>query len=263
MVKIATLQLSGCSGCHLALLDSLYMLPELILDGTIQLKYSYMLMDEKELSERVDLLIVEGGVLTTRGEEILRRYAEMADKVFALGGCATYRGIAAQGNILPRDQLIRIYYEGHKTPSNDLPRHFEFFHGIDGIVEVDYFLNGCPPDIDELRDVLLDLLNGKEPRIITLKNICEECPRKRNKDPEKALVDEPVKRLIEVIPDEEICFVDQNLICLGETTRAGCGAKCPKAGAPCYGCLGPTEVRHVAPSDMAGYKKKLATETEI
>jgi len=263
MVRIATLQLSGCAGCHLSLLDALHMLPDLILDGTFDLRYSHMLMDEKELPDEVDLLIVEGGVLTTQEEEQLKRFAERAGKVFALGGCACYRGIGAQGNIVARDELLREYYDGDDTPSIDLPEHFEFFHGIDGIVDVDYSLGGCPPDSDELRDFVLSILNGKAPRVIQLKNICDECPRHRNSDSEEAPIDEPMMRLIDVVPDEERCLVDQGLICMGMATRAGCGAKCPKAGAPCYGCLGPLEARRVSPSDLAHYRKQLAAYREI
>jgi len=264
-VKIATLQLTGCAGCHLSLLDALYDLPELVDKNVVQILYSHMLMDAKDLEENVDLLIVEGGILKTDEEEILIKFASKAAKVFALGGCACHRGIAAQGNFIPRMDLLEQYYVklnpglNNKIPTDDLPEYFEFFHGIDGTVEVDYSLLGCPPDPTELRDAVLAILSGKEPSM-PAKIICDECPRKRNKDPELASLD-PAKRLISVIPDEDNCLVDQGLICMGHATRAGCGAKCPRAGAPCEGCLGPAiKWRAVAPNDLAAYVKRLASQ---
>jgi len=264
-VKIATLQLTGCAGCHLSLLDALKDLPELVSKDVVQILYSHMLMDAKDLKENVDLLIVEGGILKTDEEEILLKFASKATKVFALGGCACHRGIAAQGNFIPREELLEQYYVKqnpglkNKIPTDDLPEYFEFFHGIDGTVEVHYSLLGCPPDPTELRDAMLAILNGKEPSMTT-KIICDECPRKRNKDPEQASLD-PVRRLISIIPDEDNCFVDQGLICMGHATRAGCGAKCPKAGSPCEGCLGPAiKWREVAPNDLAMFTKRLASQ---
>lgn len=264
-VKIATLQLTGCAGCHLSLLDALNELPQLVNNDTIQILYSHMLMDEKDLEENVDLLIVEGGISKTDEEEILLKFATKSNKVFALGGCACFRGIAAQGNFIPRQELMEEYYIkqnpglNNKVPNDDLPQYFEFFHGIDGTVEVDYSLLGCPPDPTELRDAILAILNEKEPSITT-KIVCDECPRERNKDPAEASL-EPMKRLISVIPDEDTCLVDQGLICMGHATRAGCGAKCPKAGYPCEGCFGPAlKSREIAPNDLASFTKRLASQ---
>jgi len=263
MVKIATLQLSGCGGCHIALLDALNNLPELISKDILEIKYSHMLMDKKTLSEEVDLLIVEGGVSTTDEEAMLKQCAMFARKIFALGACAGLRGVLTQGNFMLKEKLLKEYFDENKIPGDDLPEHFEFAHGIDVIVNVDYYHNSCPPDADELRDDIAAILRGKEPRF-SIKSVCDECPRKRNKDPEKAQDTATMKRLIEVIPDEEKCFVDQNILCLGHATRAGCNAKCPRAGAPCYGCFGSIYVgdRALAPSDLT-YQKKLAKEGEI
>jgi F420-non-reducing hydrogenase small subunit len=261
--KIATLQLCGCAGCHLALLDALKDLPQLVTDKTIEIKYSHMLMDEKELSEKVDLLIVEGAVATTHEEKILKKYANLADKIFALGGCACLRGIPTQANIFEKEDILKkVFVESspslkNKIPNNDLPEYFEFIHAVDFVVDVDYELVGCPPDAEEVRDALMFIINYKEPPS-TSKCVCDECPRIRITDAEQVLT-EPVKRIIDLIPNSKKCFVDQGLICLGKSTRSGCGAKCPKAGAPCWGCLGPIESwRQIAPSDGADFKKRVA-----
>ena len=56
-LRVATVWLGGCSGCHMSLLDLDEFLIELA--DKIQLVYS-PLMDIKEYPERVDLCLVEG-----------------------------------------------------------------------------------------------------------------------------------------------------------------------------------------------------------
>ena len=58
-VKIATVWLSGCSGCHMSFLDQ----DERIIDlaKRIQLVYS-PLADVKEYPENTDLVLIEGAV---------------------------------------------------------------------------------------------------------------------------------------------------------------------------------------------------------
>jgi coenzyme F420-reducing hydrogenase gamma subunit len=43
-----------------------------------------------------------------------------------------------------------------------------------------------------------------------------------------------------VLPD--ICLINQGYLCIGSSTRGGCRAPCPRAGHPCVGCRGPSDV---------------------
>ena len=40
----------------------------------------------------------------------------------------------------------------------------------------------------------------------------------------------------------EICLINQGFLCIGSSTRGGCRAPCPRAGHPCVGCRGPSNV---------------------
>jgi len=69
-----------------------------------------------------------------------------------------------------------------------------------------------------------------------LSTVCDECPRRRGEKKIKRFY-----RSWEIVPDPEICLLDQGLICCGIATRAGCGALCPQVNSPCIGCYGPPD----------------------
>ena len=48
------------------------------------------------------------------------------------------------------------------------------------------------------------------------------------------------KGLQDTLWDPTVCFLAQDLICLGPVTRGGCNARCISANMPCRGCFGPT-----------------------
>lgn len=249
--KIATLQLCGCSGCHVSILDTSQDLFSLIDNGRIALKYMQILMDVKELEEPIDVLLVEGCVLTQHDQDILEAYAKYAQKIVAIGSCASFGGPAALGNQFHRGDILRRMYPSSnpsgksQIPTVGLPRVHEFACPIDTFVKVDLFVPGCPPESRTIRDFVNATIDNKS-SLTSIKSVCDECNRKRNGDsPSK------IRRIIEIdelSPDK--CLVEQGIVCMGKMTTGGCGAKCPSAGAPCEGCYGPSmTLRDISPVD--------------
>jgi len=68
------------------------------------------------------------------------------------------------------------------------------------------------------------------------KGVCDDCPRKRDVKKVKKFY-----RTFEIIPEPEICLLEQGLLCAGIATRGGCEAPCPQANMPCTGCYGPVD----------------------
>lgn len=263
-LKLATLQLCGCSGCHISLLDVGQSLIDLVKNKQIQIKYSQILMDVKNLEEKIDILLVEGCVLTEHDEEILKDYTELAEKIVAVGSCACFGGPAAIANQFGRADVLKIMFPDStfslisNVPSHNLPTIHEFACPINIFVDVDFYVPGCPPESEILRDFLTAIVKGKG-SFGYVKTVCDECPCKRTGESPSE-----IKRIVDVATlDPDKCLVEQGIICMGKMTMGGCGAKCPKAGAPCEGCRGfSLSLKEVSPSDAPEIKKALISSTE-
>ncbi|MEM2975842.1 MAG: oxidoreductase, partial [Candidatus Bathyarchaeia archaeon] len=97
---------------------------------------------------------------------------------------------------------------------------------------------GCPPPIPSIIQAVEAIFAKKLPpkgsSLLPKKSVCDECPREK-KDRKVS----QVKRIYEIEDDLKTCFWDQEVVCMGPATRAGCGAQCPKVNIPCTGCGGP------------------------
>src|SRR5207342_634376 len=94
-VKVATIWLDGCSGCHMSFLD----MDERLIDlaDKIDLVYS-PLVDAKEFPADVDVTLVEGSVSTTEELEKIRRIRERTKILVALGDCAVTGNVPSMRN---------------------------------------------------------------------------------------------------------------------------------------------------------------------
>lgn len=102
-------------------------------------------------------------------------------------------------------------------------RHPRNIHPASAHVQVDYQLQGCPIDRNQLLDTLAALLVGREPRI-PAKTVCTECK----------------------LRGVTCVAVAEGIPCLGPVTHAGCGALCPAHHRGCYGCFGPASTPNTA-----------------
>ncbi|MBQ6443487.1 MAG: F420-nonreducing hydrogenase [Methanosphaera sp.] len=244
-VKIGTMWLGGCSGCHIALTD----LHELLLDvlEAVEFQFSPVLMDTKydEIPE-MDILLIEGGIRNEENRELAEVLREKAGFVIAYGSCAEFGGVPGLGNLHTNDELTtEAYINSVSTvnpdgiiPSESVPHLESRVRPLSDVIKVDAALPGCPPKSEVIAQVLLALLDGETPEIPD-NNLCDVCEREK---PPMGMAMDKIKRPWEVgETDRDMCLVPQGVICLGPATRPLCGAQCPSVDTPCRGCYGPTD----------------------
>ncbi len=220
MKNFAVLQLSGCAGCEVSLLNA---------DAWVdQYNLAYMpLVTSVHDVPEVDLLLVSGGVRTDEDLYKLRHAVQRAGEVVAVGTCAISGGVANLGD---RDEVRELFIA--QARRRHVPHLLPKSHPIDAFVEVDRYLPGCPP----MSHLFMMVLTGETEKTLA-RIVCQDCGRKKLRDvrPEHLVGFQTGK------VDPDICLINQGYLCIGSSTRGGCGAPCTRAGHPCVGCRGPSD----------------------
>jgi NAD-reducing hydrogenase small subunit len=164
-LKLATVWLDGCSGCHMSLLD---------LDGAIipivrkvDIVYG-PLVDAQEFPEDVDVTLLEGAISTQEDVDKLQQIRARTKLLVALGDCAVTGNVAGLRNGIPVNKLLQqIYVDGADVggciPDGGLPRLAKQARPAQDFVKVDVCLPGCPPPNKVIAGFLNNLLDGRKP----------------------------------------------------------------------------------------------------
>lgn len=166
-IRVATVWLDGCSGCHMSFLD----MDERILGlaDKIELVYS-PLVDRKEFPEGVDAVIIEGAVSSEEDERKLRLARARSKVLVALGDCAVTSNVPAMRNQPGREAILkRAYLEtadvSPRVPDQVVPPLLPQARPLHEYVPVDVYVPGCPPSADLIYDAVAALLSGRAPEI--------------------------------------------------------------------------------------------------
>jgi NAD-reducing hydrogenase small subunit len=166
--KVATIWLSGCSGCHMSFLDQ----DEILLELAKKIKLVYSpIMDVKTFPENVDMTIVEGAVANEDQQHLLRQARARTKILISIGDCAVTGNVTALRNAW-RDNdklaLEKSYVENtDENPQvpTEVPKLLKKVHPLHQEVKVDYFIPGCPPSAGIINYVLTELLAGRTPNM--------------------------------------------------------------------------------------------------
>ncbi len=261
--KVAFYWCASCGGCEEAVVD----LAEKILDvvAKIDIVLWPVAMDfkRKDVEAMADGAItvsfINGAIRTTEQEEMADLLRKKSQYVIAFGACAQLGGIPGLANLSDREEIFRAVYTESVSTVNapgtmpetvhhengftvTLPGFYNTVRTLADVIDVDYYVPGCPPTPKMLAETVEALLSGNLPPkgsvLAPDKALCETCSRKDSK-PDKLLLKE-YKRPHQVILDQETCLLAQGVICLGPATRAGCETRCINGNMPCTGCFGPT-----------------------
>jgi F420-non-reducing hydrogenase small subunit len=257
--KLALYWAAACGGCDVAVLDT----NEKILDIAnladivfwpiaADFKYHHV---RAMADKSIDLCLFNGAIRSDEQAGIARLLRDKSKVMVAFGACACFGGIPALANFSSREEIFQRVY--HEAPSNAndsnttpqtltevaegelrLPELFDTVLTLAQVVDVEYFVPGCPPPVDLILKLVDLFARGQLPPVGSViasdKTLCDEC--KRIKEEKKIT---RLYRPHEIIPDPEKCLLEQGIICCGPATRGGCGLRCIEANMPCRGCFGP------------------------
>ena len=162
-LKLATVWLDGCSGCHMSFLD----MDERLIDlaELVDLVYS-PIVDTKVFPEMVDIALVEGAVASVDDEVKIKKIRAHSRILVAMGDCAITGNVPSMRNPIGPDAILdRAYIENASAqpqiPCVVVPKLLKIVRPIHEFVKVDVFLPGCPPSADTFHTALTAVVTGE------------------------------------------------------------------------------------------------------
>ncbi len=188
-INLAVYWASACGGCDVSLLD--------ISDRILTLKDMANIVmwpiavdaKEKDIQAlddgEITVCMINGAIRNEENEHMARLLRQKSQIVVAYGSCATCGGTPALANLVPGgvNEIIKYvhdevpstkdfqetYHKGnyvHPQTSTEvpegtltLPKLYDTVYALDQIIDVDYYLPGCPPlqeSISHLLKVVVD-----------------------------------------------------------------------------------------------------------
>jgi F420-non-reducing hydrogenase small subunit len=258
-LKLASYWASACGGCDTAILDVHEKILNIaaaadILFWPIALDFKYSDVEAMPAGH-IDVTLFHGAIRNSENEHLANLLRAKSKILVAFGSCAHIGGIPGLANLFTKEEIFQRVY--HETPSTvnpsgaepqtrtrvpegelTIPDFHDTVRPLDYIVDVDYYVPGCPPAPKQIWNVVQVLVSGQLPpkgAVIgaSEKTQCDECTREKK---EKKIA--AFKRIATAQPDPKLCFLEQGFLCLGPVTRGGCDIRCQTSGVACRGCYG-------------------------
>jgi F420-non-reducing hydrogenase small subunit len=265
--KLAMYWGASCGGCEISVLNIHEHI--LVVDEIFDIVFFPCIADfkyhhvESYPDKHIDVCLFNGAIRNSENEEMAHLLRKKSKVLVAYGSCAYEGCIPALSNLTTKDATFnKVYFDNPSIDNPDrilpqtstdvpegtltLPTFYHTVKSLDQVVDVDYYLPGCPPEPPQIWAVLQvivgGLLEGKPlPPAGAIVGagttaLCDECEREIQ---EKSI--DRFYRPYQIDPDPDQCLLEQGIICMGIATRSGCGALCPTVGMGCRGCYGPPE----------------------
>lgn len=168
-VRLATVWLGGCSGCHMSFLD----LDEKLIDlaKAVDMVYS-PIADVKEFPKNVDVTLVEGAVANVDHLELAQQIRTRSKLVVSFGDCAVTGNVTSLRNKLKVDDLLNEVYKAGPgavplglDDDKVMPALIDRVVPLHQIIPVDAYIPGCPPDPERIWAAVSALLAGEPVRL--------------------------------------------------------------------------------------------------
>lgn len=261
-LKLAIYWGAACGGCCVSVLDVHEKLFDIVAAAdlvfwpiALDVKYKDV---EAMADGYIDVTLFNGAVRNSENEHMAKLLRKKSKVLVAYGSCSHMGGIPGLANFTNKEDLLRRVYEESESTVNpdkirpqtkvkvkegelEIPVFYNDVRTLNQVVDVDYFLPGCPPQSERLLEVFGLIASGATlpPKGSVVgardKTQCDECKRKKT---DNKLV-KKFYRPWQIQDDKETCFLEQGVICMGPATRSGCGVRCVEGNSPCRGCYGP------------------------
>jgi F420-non-reducing hydrogenase small subunit len=263
--KLAMYWAAACGGCEISVLN----IHEHILtvDAVFDVAFFPCIADFKVKDLKsypdgyIDVCLFNGAIRNSENEEMAKLLRKKTKVMVAYGSCAYEGCIPALSNLTTKEATFNTVYIDNASIDNpdgtfpqpkyqapegelEIPVFYNTVKSLDQVVDVDYYLPGCPPEPPQIWAVLqvvVGALTEGKPlppagSVVGARDVavCEECPLEKNV---KSIT--RFYRPYEIIPEPGVCLLEQGIVCMGPATRAGCGSLCPQVGMGCRGCYGP------------------------
>jgi len=261
-IKLAIYWGAACGGCCVSVLDTHEKLLDIVAAADlvfwpIALDFKYKDVEAMP-DQSIDLTLFNGAIRNSENKHMAEVLRKKSKVLVAYGACAYMGGIPGLANFHSKEEIFKRVYEESESTLNpekirpvtetevkegklEIPEFYNDVYTLNQVVDVDYFIPGCPPQSERLIEVFSAVVTGiglppKGSVVGALeKTNCDECLRKKTDN-------KVIKRFYrpwEIQDDKETCFLEQGIICMGPATRGGCGVRCVVGNSPCRGCYGP------------------------
>ncbi len=208
--KVGIYGFTGCAGDQLTIIHTE---DEIINLYNSVVFSSFVMVSSNPIEGELDVAFIEGSISTEEQRESILNIRKRSKILVAIGNCAVNGGpqamYAGDGGFEKR--LKKVYGDAKffTDPIEAKP--------VDAIVDVDYYLSGCPISAPQIFALISRLIHGVIPESF-VHPVCHECKLNENR-----------------------CLLLDKICCFGPLTTGGCDSACPNHKLPCVGCWGPNE----------------------
>ncbi|TFF97724.1 MAG: hypothetical protein EU540_08585 [Promethearchaeota archaeon] len=225
---------------HLQLLPVLPALEIVYWPAVVDFKYDSL---EARADGEIVVGFIEGSLRTKQDVEGTKLMRKKCQIIIAFGSCSCYGNVHGLANQWSKEELVKRKFSEVESiadgsggePTQHVPGFEDKIVNVDEIIKVDAYIAGCPPRSEQIFGAIGFLL-GQKPFPMNDLAFCNDCSL-----------------------NQSGCLLDAGKLCYGPITSIGCSLKCPNAGNPCVGCMGPAKTVSARASKLNDMTKNLAS----